>query len=125
MTLPPNTMPPDTAATSAASINTASTATAFTTTMRAKLGDIAVEGRRIELVWLTALDSVQVSFTDLEPNRIGTVIGLASPHARLVISESEHLDWVSSFNRADLIVVAVIEHYRHRETLARCHIADH
>lgn len=91
----------------------------FTTTMRAKLGEITVEGRRIELVWLTGLDSVQASFTALEPNRIGTVIGLETHHARLVVCESEHLDWVKDFGRSDLIVVAAIDHYRHREVLAR------
>ncbi|THV41308.1 hypothetical protein [Glycomyces buryatensis] len=92
---------------------------AFTTAARAKLGEITVEGRRIELVWLTWLDSVQASFTALEPNRIGTVIGLESPHARLVVCEAEHLDWVRSFSRSGLIVVAALEHYRHREVLVR------
>lgn len=70
-------------------------------------------------MWLTALDSVQASFITLEPNRIGTVIGLGTHHARLVVSESAHLDWVGGFGRSDLIVVAAIDHYRHREVLVR------
>lgn len=95
-------------------MNSASTATNL-----AKLGEITLESRGIELVWLTGLDSVMASFTTMEPKRIGTVIGLETPHARLVVCESQHLDWIKGFNRTELLVAAVIDHYNYREVLAR------
>lgn len=91
----------------------------ITTATLAKLGEIILEDRDIELVWLTGRDSVMASFTTLEPKRIGTVIGLNTSHARLIVCESQHLDWIKGFNRGDLLVVAAIDHYSHREVLAR------
>ncbi|MEU6246609.1 hypothetical protein [Glycomyces sp. NPDC047010] len=70
------------------------------------LGSVEVDGRRIELVWLTLTDSVLVDFADIEPKRIGTIV--TGPYGPRFIAQPGHLDWLAYEERENRVLRAAV-----------------
>jgi hypothetical protein len=71
------------------------------------LGSVAIDGRLVELVWLTLSDSILVGFPDIEPKRIGTVVMRESGPG--FVAQPGHLDWLRYEDReARLLHAAVL-----------------
>jgi hypothetical protein len=72
------------------------------------LGMLALDGRRIELVWLTLTDAILVDFADIEPKRIGTVV--MRRYGPCFIAQPGHLDWLSYEQREARVLRAAVLH---------------
>lgn len=74
--------------------------------MQVPIGSILIDGRRVELVWLTLSDSILVGFTDIEPRRIGTVV--MREFGPGFVAQPGHLDWLSYDDREARLLHAAL-----------------
>jgi hypothetical protein len=70
------------------------------------LGSIALDGLRIDLVWLTHSDSILADFNDIEPKRIGTIV--MRPYGPGFVAQPGHLDWLGYDDREDRLLSAAV-----------------
>lgn len=77
------------------------------------LGSIVIDGRLVELVWLTLSDSILVGFPDIEPERIGTVVMREDGPG--FVAQPGHLDWLRYEDREARLLRAAV-HFRSQRT---------
>ncbi|THV43026.1 hypothetical protein [Glycomyces buryatensis] len=77
-----------------------------------RLGSVAVDERRVELVWCKLADTVLVSFTDIEPRRIGTVVMRECGPG--FVAQPGHLDWLRYEDREARLLRAAVRLYAER-----------
>lgn len=73
------------------------------------LGSITLDGRRVELVWLTLSDSILFGFTDIELKRIGTVVMRGCEPG--FVAQPGHLDWLRYEAREARLLRAAVHLY--------------